>query len=394
LVSPEASRRNPFIDRLRGLSIFLVLSGHSLRYIGWWAQEFPDWIKHQIITSAYYGVTIFFVISGYLITAKFVWPEDNRIYLDLRKFYVQRIGRIIPPLSLLLVVSFLLAVYLGAPVDPPSIVRGFAYLLQLSFGAAATLIPHVESSYDPLWSLAVEEAFYIFLPLVCLLAVTKSRLVVVLVIAFISGYFYRSEPKYIYSFFATFDQLALGGLLAVFAGKLRGAIPDVYLPPLRWLGLIGISTLCATTDATVDPHWVSLIALSAALYIVGSPDTQVSSRFPLRLVEAFGRLSYEIYLAHLVLFWAMAPWGVKLQVPISMLASRFAQIGIAPVMSTGAANLMLLFASLAVNLAVCFAIAKLYSEPINRAIRASMQDGIDGSEQSPVAVDHVHSEPA
>jgi hypothetical protein len=63
-------------------------------------------------------------------------------------------------------------------------------------------------------------------------------------------------------------------------------------------------------------------------------------------------------------------------------------------MSTGAANLMLLFASLAVNLAVCFAIAKLYSEPINRAIRASMQDGIDGSEQSPVAVDHVHSEPA
>jgi hypothetical protein len=77
-------------------------------------------------------------------------------------------------------------------------------------------------------------------------------------------------------FFGTFDQLALGGLLAVFAPKLREAIGVTYLPPLRWVGLIGIALVCATTDATVDPTWVSLVALSAAFYIVGSPDTQAA----------------------------------------------------------------------------------------------------------------------
>jgi peptidoglycan/LPS O-acetylase OafA/YrhL len=151
--------RNVYIDRLRGVSILLVLFGHSLRYFSSWAQDFPVWITHQIVTSAYYGVSVFFVISGYLITSKFVRPGDDRIHLDLRKFYVQRIGRIIPPLSLLIVVSFSLAVYYGAAVDVAKIISGLTCILRLDFFAAAKLIPHTESSYDALWSLAVEEAF-------------------------------------------------------------------------------------------------------------------------------------------------------------------------------------------------------------------------------------------
>jgi peptidoglycan/LPS O-acetylase OafA/YrhL len=201
--------RNLRIDALRGFSILLVMFGHSLRHLPWWTQDFYPAVAHQIVTSAYYGVTVFFVISGFLITGKFLRPGDA-LHLDLRRFYVQRIGRIIPPLALLVVVTAAVAIHYGAPIDISKMARGLLLILQFNFGEAAALMPHTESAYDPLWSLAIEETFYVFLPLVCLLVLTRSRLVAALSAGVVIGFLWRSEPPQIYTFFGTFDELAPG----------------------------------------------------------------------------------------------------------------------------------------------------------------------------------------
>jgi peptidoglycan/LPS O-acetylase OafA/YrhL len=374
-----SERRNFYIDRLRGISILLVLCGHSMRYIGWWTQEFPAWFASHIITSAYYGVSIFFVISGFLITGKFVRRGDDRLQMDVRRFYIQRIGRIVPPLSLLIMVSGVLAIYCGAMVDLAKISRGLTYILELNFSAAETLIPHSESSYDPLWSLSIEEGFYIVLPMLCLLIVTQSRLVICLIAAVITGFLYRSENIYIYSFFGTFDQLATGGLLAIYVPRLREWIGTERLYWFRWASLVGIAALCLLTDVQTNQRYVSVIELMAALYIIGAPPTVTRSFLPLRLTELFGALSYEIYLFHMMIFWAIAVPCLKLQAPIQAwaahLSSSYALIGINSSIYAVGANFAILLASFAINLIVGLTIAKAYSEPTNRAIRMMLGGG-------------------
>jgi peptidoglycan/LPS O-acetylase OafA/YrhL len=105
--------RNAQIDRLRGIAILAVLIGHSPRFIGQWQPVLPFSLYEHVVTGAYYGVTIFFVISGYLITSKFVHLGADELSADIRQFYLNRIGRVIPPLALLLSVSVMIAIAQG-----------------------------------------------------------------------------------------------------------------------------------------------------------------------------------------------------------------------------------------------------------------------------------------
>jgi peptidoglycan/LPS O-acetylase OafA/YrhL len=175
------SERNGFIDRLRGLAILIVLFGHSLRYGYYWVETFPGWAAAYVIDGSYYGVSIFFAISGYLITGKFIRPMSDVLHVEPRDFYIKRIGRIIPPLLLLIVVSAAIATAMGARFGAADLVKGLLWILQFDFGSAAAVIPHTDSSWDALWSLSVEETFYVFLPLVALLVHSTRTFTVCLV---------------------------------------------------------------------------------------------------------------------------------------------------------------------------------------------------------------------
>jgi peptidoglycan/LPS O-acetylase OafA/YrhL len=296
------SERNSFIDRLRGVAILIVLFGHSLRYGYSWIEVFPSWLATHVVEGSFYGVSIFFAISGYLITGKFIRPASEVLHVDPRDFYIKRIGRIIPPLTLLMVTSAAIAIAMGASLRGTDLAKGAIWIMQFDFGSASTVIPHTESSWDPLWSLSVEETFYVFLPLVALLVASTRALVVCLFAAVIAGLFYKTTGGSQYAFFGAFDQLAIGGLAAIYAPSLRTRLSDRSSQALRWLGVAAITALYFTTSFN-QPYWTTCVAVGAAIYIIGSPTKPLASTLLLRIVERFGVLSYEIYLSHMVLLW-------------------------------------------------------------------------------------------
>jgi peptidoglycan/LPS O-acetylase OafA/YrhL len=297
------SERNSFIDRLRGVAILIVLLGHSIRYGGNWVESFPSWFATYVVQSGFYGVSIFFAISGYLITSKFISPGTTALGVEVRDFYIKRIGRIVPPLALLMAASGAIATAMGATAGVADLAKGALWILQFDFASAKTVIPHTESSWDPLWSLSVEETFYVFLPLVALLAVSTRALAACLISAVIAGLFYKTTGGSPYAFFGAFDQLAIGGLAAIYAPALRIRLSGRSSQVLRWIGLTAIGSLYFTAPFS-QPYWTTCVALATAVYIAGSQIKPAYSGRVFRAVERFGILSYEIYLFHMVLFWA------------------------------------------------------------------------------------------
>jgi peptidoglycan/LPS O-acetylase OafA/YrhL len=147
------------IDGLRALAVLSVVFFH---------------VGHTLFSGGYVGVDIFFVISGYLITTIIVKDIANNQF-SLSQFYERRFRRILPALTVVIIFSLIV----GAMLLPPS------GLVDLGQSAVATslfssnILFYLESGYfdgpaelKPLlhtWSLAVEEQYYIFFPLLLIL---------------------------------------------------------------------------------------------------------------------------------------------------------------------------------------------------------------------------------
>jgi peptidoglycan/LPS O-acetylase OafA/YrhL len=350
------SMRDHYIDRLRGLAILLVLIGHSPRFIGEWSPVFPETVYVHMVINAYYGVTMFFVISGYLITSKFVNFDSTEMSGDLRSFYMQRIGRIIPPLALLMVTSFAISVSSGGHFDVRNLIDLVVYLSQMDFSSAATLVPHTDSSWDALWSLRIEETFYVFLPILVLLIGRARRIALLFVAAIAVAVFRRIEnPNDIHGLYTTFDQLAIGGLVAIYARDLRRLFGPFILLILRMAACVLLVPLYFYTLPMGNAAWCECVGLCTAAIIVSSPPGPPRSAAILRPLESCGRLSYEIYLSHMMILWALTPIGsMTLNTPTPHLAA-----------------VALVIVAIGLSYLVSLIVARAYSEPLNRWIRRS-----------------------
>lgn len=346
--------RNHQVDVLRGVAIVLVLLGHSFRYVGTWSIGIPDTVIPFIITGAYYGVTIFFVISGYLITRKFVDKGKPSLSLKPKIFYAQRAGRIFPPLALLLGVTGLLAIFLGAELKIDLITKAFWPFLIFDFGSLARYWPHTESALDPLWSLRDEEIFYVFMPILVILSDRRNRATLVLSVIIVLGVIFRIDPtQRAYAFFATWDQIALGSIVAMNKDRITPLLSGLQCTVLKLTGSALIIIIYLTTKMTDNPLCVSGVAVGAAAYLMSIDESRTFGPILVRPLASFGRLSYEIYLSHLMIFWAMAA-----------LARLY------PVLEQpGLAAIFFFLVTLAITYGLSLVISRFYSEPINRAIR-------------------------
>ncbi len=144
--------RIPYLDSFRLVAVGMVFFGHSALA----PQRFPG----------YLGVSAFFFLSGFLITTLLRKELEQTNRLDVRAFYKRRAARLIPPSLLVLCITAAVS-YLGNPTDPQFDLIGFAAsavpLTNLHIVALGRdgLVPHT-SHY---WSLAVEEHFYLVVPL-------------------------------------------------------------------------------------------------------------------------------------------------------------------------------------------------------------------------------------
>ena len=363
--------RNYRIDILRGVSILLVLIHHfNIPYklhdtflgipIG------GESLSTLIARNGNYGVTMFFVISGFLITQHTLQRSGSLAQIKLKDFYIRRIARIIPCLVLLVaMVSVLgslgLQPFLNQSPNGEEVSYAVTILSALSFWMNLLIIEYgwVNYALGVLWSLSVEEVFYLAFPVLCLvLGRGKGFIVFLLAVIAYAPYFRalhfgEESGAYLYHYFSSFDGIAIGCLTAMYAQHFKGAIYNQKM-------IVAVTAFLMTALYFYAPikevsTWgISVFALLTALLILCfTQDLKVKPiSYTARSLVWIGQRSYEMYLFHLIVLGLM-------------------KVVYFPKETVAVEKLMLLPVYFIAVFILSWAIEKYYSTPLNLKIRQS-----------------------
>jgi peptidoglycan/LPS O-acetylase OafA/YrhL len=295
--SRVTEKYRPDIDGLRAIAVGSVVAFHT----------FPNFFK-----GGFVGVDIFFVISGYLISGIIVDAvEDRRFsYLD---FYIRRIRRIFPALVVVIAATLVVGWYVLLPDEFQRLGKHLA----AGAGFATNLVLWSEAGYFDvssdtkpllhLWSLAIEEQFYILWPLILGPVWRRKRglLIATASIAAISfAYNVISVVHHpvaaFYSPLARFWELMLGGMLAYLVRQKGEWL--AHFPTQRAAGgllLIGVSVFAFNREFAFPGYW-ALCPTVGAFLVISAGFTNWISRYVLgnRLMVGVGLISYPLYLWH------------------------------------------------------------------------------------------------
>jgi peptidoglycan/LPS O-acetylase OafA/YrhL len=159
------TKYRPDLDGLRAIAVLSVIAYH---------------LSINLLPGGYLGVDIFFVLSGYLIT-KIIWREALAKQFSVARFYERRVRRILPALGVLLIVVSAFSIWILLPIDLEGLAKSaFATLVfaaNIYFWSDAGYFTQAaeEKPLLHVWSLGVEEQFYILFPLLVILCIRWRR---------------------------------------------------------------------------------------------------------------------------------------------------------------------------------------------------------------------------
>lgn len=292
------------LDGIRALSILMVIFGHlSLR---------PEFVK-VFQLSAYVGdvgnlgVRIFFVISGFIITHLLLKEYESMGTISLKKFYVRRALRIFPAFYFFILVMFLLKEMGVIAVENVVFIRSATYNVNyMSVPERGWYLGH-------LWSLAVEEQFYLIWPVsFLLLGPGKSVRVLLFLICLIPLvrfgswlYLPESRPIIKWAFHTVSDSLAMGCLLALTRKQIQSTKTYKYLIDSSWIWIAMIVLLFILNMYIVGrPRFGNLIGITLINlvivflldYFIRTPPSKIYNFLNCKIVVHIGVLSYSLYL--------------------------------------------------------------------------------------------------
>ncbi len=289
----------PDVDGLRAIAVIAVIAFH---------------LSKAALPGGYFGVDIFFVLSGFLITS-IIWREIALGDFSIARFYDRRIRRIVPALLLVLLGTTVAATLVLLPMD----LIGYGRSLLATIGFAANIYFWRDTDYfsrlaeeKPLlhmWSLGVEEQFYVLFPLLLWLLAryARSRVATIISVAVLSSLLFNAFL------------VRVGGALPAFyllparAWELGAGALIVFVPSggARWHGsanalsvigafLVGFGLL---TGTAILPPWLPealpVTAGTALLVWSGSHRDCAAARYlSWRPVVFVGLISYSLYLWH------------------------------------------------------------------------------------------------
>ncbi len=291
------------ITGLRALAVIPVVLYHA----------FPN-----LIPGGFFGVDIFFVISGYLISG-IIFKGLIKQNFSYKEFYVKRIKRIIPNLILLLVFVLLIGLFyltaweyrvIGKQVYASGLfIQNFRLLKDIGYFTDEAL----RQPLLHLWSLAIEEQFYIVFPIICTVLFKRFQSVKVLsittisiVIGSLAFCFFSGQGRDFNFYFplTRFWELGFGITLALAEKFYAFDFGKIHKNVRHVLSLIGFSMIIIpmmTVDATtVHPGGITLLPVLGAVFLIASYPDALINRYLLcwRPMTFVGLISYSLYLWH------------------------------------------------------------------------------------------------
>jgi len=289
----------PDIDGLRAVAILSVIIYHA----------FPSKLPGGFI-----GVDIFFVISGYLISS-IVFYELQLGTFSISEFYRRRIRRLFPSLILVLTASLIIGWFcllaeeyalLGLHVQhAATFTSNFLLLKEVNyFDEIAEAKPLLH-----LWSLGIEEQFYLFWPLLILSLYKEVRLILGILITLLALSFSANislasfaPSEAFYMPYARFWELLVGGAYALYErSRIYQAPTDRQANQLGLLGLgLTVSGFIFARPSINFPGWAGLLPVLGAVAIIAASKRGLINRAFLssKIMVTLGLLSYPLYLWH------------------------------------------------------------------------------------------------
>ena len=366
-MTESTKNRNDGVDLMRGIAILLVLILHF--HLTYRLQQTPftsAWLSDSIKAVARngnYGVTMFFAVSGFLITSTSMKRFGTLGRIDLISFYGYRASRILPCLLLALSLMVLLSFAgMRSFVDKPDTVgMGLAVASVLTFwhNVLMAKVGYFNYAMNILWSLSVEEVFYLTFPPLCLMLKRPRAIIAFLCIPIVVAPIYRSlhsqdEIVALYGYLSCFDAIAMGCCAALIA-KPRNANARTDRAICILAGcVIAAVYLCGPIMKNVV--WgVSVVAACTAILLYqfkgsGGHGTQHAVA---KIVRWFGVRSYEFYLFHIIVLGIMREYVTR--ETLSVYAKPFWLV------------LFIVLSALTANL-----VFKFFSEPLNAALRRGL----------------------
>ncbi len=322
MIESSDQQRLPHLDGLRGIAALSVVLFHLTSQVQ--APSVPAHAIKRIFSFGWSGVDLFFVLSGFLITGLLVAAKGSTNYF--RVFYARRMLRILPLYYGALTVLFGVPLIITLPqnfVTPWRDQLWFWFYLQNYHWMGDLLAGWT----GHLWSLAIEEQFYLVWPFVILFATRKQALWICLSLL-IGGLAYRTYafnavPRldFYHVTQAHVDGLALGSAVALlisepeWLSRLRRLVPAV--------AIIAVTVVTATTVLNIlkmrhpMTPWiftcVSFIYASVLVFALVDTPRRMATVLGSRFLRFYGRYSYGLYVIHVPAMLVMSHLGVNVE---------------------------------------------------------------------------------
>lgn len=305
--APSDRKFRPDVEGLRAVAVLAVVLYHA---------RVPG------LTGGYVGVDVFFVISGFVITGLLLRERAAEARTNVLSFYGRRVRRILPAASVVTLATVLASYHwLGfirgdeVASDAHSALLFVANFHFISLGTNYLTAQRPPSPLQNLWSLSVEEQFYLVYPAIFILVAVIGRrwrlrwkLAVVLmsiIAASLAWSVDETASDGVVAYFSPFThawELALGCLIAVTTTSLK-TLPRIPAAVVTWAGLACIAlAVVSFDDATAYPGYqAALPVVGAGLVIAGGasiPRYGAEMLLRVKPMQWLGRLSYSLYLWH------------------------------------------------------------------------------------------------